>query len=130
MSTAEMELRAGVQPIDELLDEHRFVRKKLAVLWAKYGPGGVADSIRKAERSRIAEHLRVMAAAEGRKVTEASLAESAECHKDYADLLAFMSAERAEYFELNAQLQEIEFKINRGQAMLRFATAEIVSMPG
>lgn len=125
----EVEIRAGVQPLEELIEEHRFIRNKLAVLWAKYGPGGVADSLRKAERSRIAEYLRVMAAGEGRKVTEASLAEAAECHKDYLDFLATMTKERAEFFELNAQLEEVEFKINRGQAMMRYATAEIVSMP-
>lgn len=126
----EAELRAGIQPLDELIEEHRHVRKKAAVLWAKYGPGGVADSLRKAERSRIAEYLRVMAAAEGRKVTEASLAEAAECHKDYLEFLAMMTQERAEFFELNAQLEEIAFKVNRGQAVMRYVTTEVGSMAG
>jgi hypothetical protein len=39
--------------------------------------------------------------------------------------VALMTKERAEYFELNAQLQEIEWKVNRGQAMIRYSTVEL-----
>ena len=119
------ELRAGVQPIEELLDEHRHVRKKVADLWAKYGPGGVAEHLRKAELARIVEYLRAMAIAEDRKMTEAALDAGAHSHKQYLDFVALMTKERAEYFELNAQLQEIEWKVNRGQAMIRYSTVEL-----
>lgn len=121
---ADAEARAGAQPLAELIDEHRFVRKKVSALWAKYGPGGVAENLRKAELSRITEYLRVIAEAEGRKVTEAYLNASAHNHKDYIQFVTLMLKERAEYFELHAQMQEIEWKVNRGQAMIRYSTIE------
>jgi len=123
----ETELRAGVQPLEELLDEHRHVRGKLANLWAKYGPGGVAEHLRKAELARIVEYLRAMAIAEERKTTEAALDAAAHSHKQYLDFVAQMTKERAEYYELHAQLQEVEWKVNRGQAMMRYATVELQS---
>lgn len=119
------EIRAGVQPLEELLDEHRHVRGKLASLWAKYGPGGVAEHLRKAELARIVEYLRAMAIAEERKTTEAALDAAAHSHKQYLDFVAQMTKERAEYYELHAQLQEIEWKVNRGQAMIRYSTVEL-----
>lgn len=121
----ETELRAGVQPLEELLDEHRHVRGKLSGLWAKYGPGGVAEHLRKAELARIVEYLRAMAIAEERKTTEAALDAAAHSHKQYLDFVAQMTKERAEYYELHAQLQEVEWKVNRGQAMMRYATVEL-----
>jgi FMN phosphatase YigB (HAD superfamily) len=121
----ETELRAGVQPLEELLDEHRHVRRKVVALWAKYGPGGVAEHLRKAELARIVEYLRAMATAEERKTTEAALDAAAHSHKQYLDFIAEMTRERAEYFELNAQLQEVEWKVNRGQAMIRYSTVEL-----
>lgn len=125
MTYADTELRAGVQPIEELLDEHRHVRQKFAALWAKYGPGGVADHMRKAELARLVEYLRAMAIAEERKVTEAALDAAAHSHKQYLDFIAEMTKERAEFYELQAQLQEIEWKVNRGQAMIRYSTIEM-----
>jgi hypothetical protein len=125
VSFPEAELRAGVQPLEELLDEHRHIRKRMAALWAKYGPGGVAEHLRKAELARIVEYLRAMAISEERKVTESALDAAAHSHKHYLDFVAQMTQERAEYFELHAQLQEIEWKVNRGQAMIRYSTIEM-----
>ena len=125
---SDAEVRAGAQPIEELLDEHRFVRTKLAALWGKYGPGGVAEHIRKSELARLTEMLRAIATAEGRKVTEAGLDAAAHCHKDYKELVALMTTERAQFFELDAQLKEIEWKVNRGQAMIRYQTVELSSL--
>lgn len=121
----ESELRAGVQPLDELIAEHRHTRKRLSALWAKYGPGGVGEHMRRAEVARIIEYLRAMAMAEERKVTEASLDAAAHAHRQYFDFVAVLTNERAEYYELMAQLQEIEWKVNRGQAMIRYSTVEL-----
>lgn len=121
---ADAEARAGAQPLAELLDEHRLIRKKVASLWAKYGPGGVAENLRKAELARLTEYLRAVAEDEGRKVTEASLNAAAHGHKDYIELVDLMLRERGQYFELHAQMQEIEWKVNRGQAMIRYSTIE------
>ena len=121
---ADAEARAGAQPLAELIDEHRHVRKRVATLWAKYGPGGVAENLRKAELARICEALRARAKMENKKVTEASITTAAHNHPDYVEFITLMTNERAQYFELHAQMQEIEWKVNRGQAMIRYSTIE------
>lgn len=120
-----IEIRGGAQPINELIDEHRVVRAKIADLWAKHGPFGVADNLRKAELSRISENIRALAAASGTKVTESGISDAAHSHKDYVAYLSALMAERKEYLELYSQMQEIEWRINRGQATMRYATVEI-----
>ena len=122
----DLELRAGVEPLDQLLDERQHVVAKLAPLYAKYGPGELATHILSAEWRRIAELLRAVAAsqAETKAPTEARLENAAKGHKDYLDLLALMTTERAEYFRLTAQLQAIDLRANRGQALLRYVASE------
>ncbi|HWT44486.1 MAG TPA: hypothetical protein VN085_00915, partial [Vicinamibacterales bacterium] len=46
---AEIELRAGVEPLDALLDRRQNIVAALAPLWAQYGSGGVAESRLSAE---------------------------------------------------------------------------------
>jgi hypothetical protein len=124
VSHPDRELAAGVQPIEELLDEHRHIRKELAALWAKYGPFGVAEPLRKQELSRIKVIIRTMLDVEGKKGTVDAIDDAAHAHPDYVKFLAIMLTERARYFELEAQLKEIEWKVNRGQAVMRYSTVE------
>lgn len=120
----EAELRAGVEPIDLLLDERQHLVEKVAHLFALYGPGGVADSIRKNEEKRLSGLLRAMAVAQSQKITESALEEGARSHPEYIALTAAHTTGRAEYFKLNAQLDAVDMKINRGQALLRMFAAE------
>ena len=120
----DMELRAGVEPLDQLLDERQHLVEKVANLFALYGPGGVADSIRKNEEKRLSGMLRAMAVAQSQKITESALEEGARSHPDYLAITAAHTTGRADYFKLNAMLEAIEFKIQRGQALLRFAASE------
>lgn len=119
------ELRADVEPIDVLLAERDDVVRKLAPLWAKYGPGGTAESALSAKRSEIAEMLRAMAAADERKVTEARLDDASRGHKLYLDFLARQTVERCDYFLYDQQLRAIDARLNRGQALLRAYAAEV-----
>lgn len=118
------ELRAGVEPLAHLLDERAHLVAKVAPLYALYGPGGLAEHTLSAERARVSGLLRAMAASTEQKITEAALEMGSRAHPDYLALMAKMTAERAEYFRLNAHLDGIEFRINRGQSLLRFASAE------
>jgi hypothetical protein len=120
----EAELRAGVEPLDHLLAVREHLVNQVAGLFALYGPGGVADSIRKNEEKRLSGMLRAMAVAQSQKITESALEEGARSHPDYLALTAAHTTGRAEYFKLNAQLEAVDMKINRGQALLRFASAE------
>jgi len=122
--TMEIEMGAGIEPIDELIAQHRKHRERHAVLWAKYGPGGVADNLRKVELSRIKENIRAMAAATGAKVTEAALEDAAHAHNDYFAMVSLMQVERQEFSEVDAKLREIEWRFNRGQGLLRYAANE------
>lgn len=122
---SEIEGAAGITPLDVLIAKHRRIRDGYATLWAKYGPGGVADSLRKAELSRIKELLRARRAGEpGSKVTEASLDDAAHDHPDYAAFLAMMLSERASFYVKQVELEEVSWEINRGQALLRHIAYE------
>ena len=114
-----LEVQFGLQPVDELLQERGVLVERMANLWAKYGPGGTAEHQRSAELARIDGMLRAMAAAREDKVTEASLEKACRAHPDYLALIAKHTTERAEYFKLDAQIQAIDFRINRGQGLTR-----------
>jgi len=123
------EIRAGVEPIDQLLAEHAVLVERVAPFWALYGAGGTADHMLSAERCRINGLLRAMAAASGKAATEAALEVGSRAHPDYLALMAKQTTERAEYFRLNAALEAVEMRVNRGQALLRFASAEARMTP-
>lgn len=121
---SDAELRASVEPLDQLLDERQHLVEKVAHLWSLYGPGGTAESIRKNEQMRLQGMVRAMAVAAAQKVTEGGIEEAARSHADYLGLTARQTTERAEFFRLNAQLEAIDLKINRGQALLRMYASE------
>lgn len=125
------ELTAGVEPLDQLLDERRTLVTTLAPLYALYGPGGTADHARKNELSRLDGLIRAMAAAEEppRRLTEPMVEAATHAHKDYLAFVAKMTTDRALYFALNADLEAIEWRVNRGQALLRYAAGELRLQP-
>lgn len=120
----EIEESLGVEALDVILEEHRKLVAEQSSLWAKYGPGGVADHLRKQELARISENLRAVAAGDGRKVSEKFLDDAAHCHRDYSEFLSLMMQERRRYFQLDAQIKSLEWRINRGQSLLRHVAAE------
>lgn len=121
---ADAEDRAGVEHIMELAAEREAVVAKLAPLFGEYGMGGTAERTISAERSRIAEMIRAMAAADGKKMTEAALEDSSKQHKEYLDKIAKQTTERAEFFRLQERLRVIDYRINRGQAVIRMYSSE------
>lgn len=117
--------RAGVEPIDSLLAQRQTVVEALAPLWAEYGPGGIGEHALSAERARIVGLLRAMAVANEQKVTEASLEAGSRAHPDYIGLMAKQTTERTTFFKLQEQLRAIDFRLNRGQALLRAYASEV-----
>lgn len=118
------EFRAGVEPIDVLLADRSTIVDALAALWAEYGPGGLGESRLSAERSRVIGLLRAMAAANEQKITEAALEAGSRAHPDYLGMMAKQTTERATFFKLQEQLRAIDFRINRGQSLLRAYASE------
>jgi hypothetical protein len=94
-------------------------------LWAEYGPGGIGEHRMSAERSRIIGLLRAMATANEQKITEAALEAGSRAHPDYLGMMAQQTTERATFFKLQEQLRAIDFRLNRGQALLRAYASEV-----
>jgi hypothetical protein len=122
--TEEVELRAGVEPIDALLHRRRELVEKVATLRAVYGSFGTWDYQRKCELSRIKSLVRLQAMKDSRKVNNDQVDEEAHEHPDYTAFVVRATKERADYFRLEAQLEEIDYRVNRGQALIRFVSSE------
>lgn len=120
----EAESRVGIDPIGDLLARRSAVVDDIAPLWALFGPGGLADSVRNAERCTIIGMMRAMAVANGEKITEAALEAGSRAHPDYLELMAKQTTDRVRFFKLQEELFEIDARINRGQAIARFAASE------
>lgn len=121
----EAESRAGVEPIDVLLADRQAIADELAPLWAQFGPGGTAEHALSAERARITGLLRAMAVARQEKITEAALESGSRAHPDYLGMMAQQTSERASFFKLQEQMRAIDFRINRGQSIMRMVASEV-----
>lgn len=121
---ADVENRMGLQPVEELLEQRRHLVEKVATLRAQFGPGGSWDALRKIEKERIKAACRAQALRDKVKVTEGFLEEQAYSHPDYVDFVTSATAERAAWIRLEAEIQEIDFIINRGQSVARFVSME------
>ncbi len=122
---SDIEAKAQVEPLDELLARRDCVVEDLAPLYAKFGPFGTAEAELSAEVARVNGLLRAMAAVEGKKTSEEALKMGARCHPDVIGMIAQHTTGRSRYFRLNAEMQDIEFRVSRGQAVLRCYAAEL-----
>lgn len=120
----ETELRAGVEPIDQLLHTRRELVEQVASLRAVYGAFGTWDHQRKSELSRLKSLIRLQAMKDNRKVNNDQVDEEAHEHPDYTKFVTLATRERAEYFRLEARIEDTDYRINRGQALLRFVASE------
>ena len=120
----EVELRAGVEPIDQLLHQRRGLVEKVATLRAVYGAFGTWDHQRKCELSRIKSLIRLQAMKDSRKVNNDQVDEEAHAHPDYTVFITRATNERAEFFRLEAQIEDIDYRIRRGQSLMYFAGGE------
>lgn len=123
-SRAELEIRAGIEPLDRLLDERRGLIEKVADLRAKYGSFGTFEHLRKIELSRLKSLVRIQSMRDNRKMNNDQVDEEAHEHPDYTQFVVEATRARAEYFRLEGQIEAIDYRINRGQALARFAASE------
>lgn len=129
---AELEARAGIEPLDDLLYRRSLIVKRVAPLRAVYGSFGTADHLRKVELSKCRQAIRGKLTLEpptdatGKvvRVTEDMLDEQAHTHANYIGHITTMTNERKQWAELEAELEEIDMRINRGQALLRYVASE------
>ena len=122
----ELEARASVQPIDELLDERSTLIAKVALLRAVYGSFGTWEANRKIMLARLKGQIRAEASrsATARKLTNDQIDDEAHDHPEYMDFITTATKDRAQWIVLESKIEGIDFKIQRGQAVMRFATAE------
>lgn len=118
---SEREVALGVQPIEELNDQRMTLARKVADLYAIYGPGGTANDRKKRALADLENSIK--AVADGmdppQKMTEAAVERAALSHKAFGDLLAATEKGRADWWLAEQELEGIVFTINRAQAILR-----------
>jgi hypothetical protein len=126
----DLEARAGVRSLDDLLTAREGIMARLARLRSLYGPGGVADHLRKVEICKLKSLIRLQALKDGRKVTESQIDDEGHAHHEYQAILQHMAAERQEWAKLEEDMESLQFELNRGQALIKFAAAELHLTPG
>lgn len=122
---ADVEVRIGIQPIEELLAERDALVKKVAPLRARHAAFGTYEALRKIELATIAETIRAQAVADGKKITEDAIKDRAHAHPRYVQFIADATNEKAKWAELENLIQDVADTINRGQAVARFVSAEV-----
>ena len=116
-----VEVALGVKPLSELLDEREHLIGKIATLRAKYGAFGTFDHERKILLAKLKTTLRAAVLDNKAKLTDAAVDEKAHAEPEYVDFIIAATRDRAEWIKLEAQVEAIDYTINRGQAVLRLA---------
>lgn len=125
---SDAEARMGVQPIDELLAEREALVRKAAPLAARYGSFGTWDARRKEMLALCA--LKVREEYDGTdRLTDGKVDTLAHAHPDYTAFLIQSETEKARYLMIEDRIQGITERINRGQAVARYLTAELSLTP-
>lgn len=123
---AEVEARASVQPLEELLDERDTLVRQVAPLRAVYGAFGVHEAQRKILLAGLRGQIRAEALREksARRLTNDQIDDEAHDHPAYLDFITTATKERAQWIVLEAKIEAIDFRIQRSQAIIRFVSAE------
>lgn len=123
-TTEEIEFRAGVEPLEMLLTRRRDLVKRVAVLRAMHGPFGTWDAQRKIELSRIKTLVRGQATLAKAKMNNDQVDEEAHAHPDYFAFVSAAIKERAEFFRLESEIEDIDYRVQHSKALLYFVGGE------
>lgn len=122
---AEVELRMSIPPIETLLADRHALVQEIAPLRARHGSFGTYADLRKIELAKVAAIIRAEAVAAPRKMTEASIEESAHSDPRYTEFVIAATEEKARYFMLEDQIGAIDDLIQRGNAVSRYLAQEV-----
>jgi chorismate mutase len=122
---AVMEAKMGLEPIENLLDERQRLVDQVADLRAQFGPYGLFDAQRKIELSQIRQRIRLQALRDKIKMSNDAVDDAAHADEAYVAFILVANQERARWVRLEERIAAIDYTINRGQAVARFATAEV-----
>lgn len=120
----EVERRAGVEPLAALLAERAELIEVVADLRAKFGSFGTFDHLRKVMLSQIKSKVRLEAMRDKRKVNNDQVDEEAHEDGDYYAFILDATKDRARWVRFEAKIEAIDYRINRGQALLRYISSE------
>ena len=126
---SDMELRAGIIPVETLLAERDEVIRELALLRAEVGNFGTAEAMRKVELAKIKTVIRATAVSAGKRKTNDQIDDEAHASGAYVDFITAWTRKRVRWVELENRVDGINDTLMRGQAMARFASAELHLQP-
>lgn len=124
LAETEAELRMGVTPIEQLMDDRNELIEQVATLRAKYGSQGTYQDLRKIELCRLQGLVRAEAVRDKVKRTETEIDQMAHQRPEYMEFVTMATTERAQWVRLESKIEAIDFVINRGQSVARFVANE------
>jgi chorismate mutase len=122
---AVQEMKMGLEPIENLLDERQRLVDQVAELRAQFGSWGVFDHQRKIELSQIKQRIRLEAMRDKIKLSNDAIDDMAHADAGYVAFIVAAQQERARWVRTEERINHIDFLINRGQSVARYATAEV-----
>lgn len=111
-----------IEPLAKLHAEMDARKRRYAILWARYGPGGIWEHDRKAFLAALSQKARQVLLEKGTKFTEAMIDEAARASAAYVEELAIAKEEREEFEQLDIELEQIRHRIRRGDSIQYLAS--------
>lgn len=119
----EIELRAGVEPIEALHDERRHLVQLNSRVRAMHGSNGIYKDVRDLELAKAGARVRENWTGE-KAPSEAYVAANAPLDKEYQRWLEQQVSDKAHFEVIDDRITAITEMINRGQALLRYVSSE------
>lgn len=120
----EIELRAGVQPIEELHAERRHLIEQGKQMAALYGRFGMWDARRKVMLALAARRVRERFNKAGKRPSAAIVDEMAHGDATYTAFIEQSVQEAGEWQVIQNEINTVTETINRDQALIRFGAME------
>lgn len=124
MAFDELQLRAGIPPVDELLAKLSAMTRQWANHAALYDNFGLLDAERKKRLAVAALQIRAAKDAAGMRYTQAQVDDEAHAHPAYVKFLQECIEGKAEWLVAKDEMDAIRQRIQRGNVMAKFAAIE------
>jgi hypothetical protein len=120
----DIELRAGVDPLEGLLAERARLVGRVSQLRPLFGKTDGWDLQRGIELARIKGLIRAHATQQKEQITVAQIEAEAHAHPQYVAFVTRGLKMMEEWVQVEERLKTIEMTINRDQALLRYVASE------